>query len=176
MSTLRVDTIANTAGTTNNRVLQIQSTQVSTRTSQTTTTNVLAEITGMSVSITPLFSNSKILLQAQWMGEFNSATLAYNTLFSFKRNDTYLGSPDEGDSRYYGIMPPAINLNSSAASTPESSFLMYMDTPSTTSAITYKLLIIGSGGTVYNNRTVSDSNSGGYERGMSMITATEIAQ
>ena len=176
MSTLKVDTIATTSGVTNNRVLQIQSTQVSTRTSQTTTTNVSAEITGMSVSITPLFSNSKILLQAQWMGEMSSHSLAYNTIFSFKRNDTYLGSPDEGDNRYYGIMPPAISLTANAASTPESLFLMYMDTPSTTSAITYKLSILGSGGTVYNNRTVSDANSGGYERGMSMITATEIAQ
>jgi len=175
MSTLKVDTIATTAGVTNNRVLQIQSTQVSTTTSQTITTGVLAEITNMSVNITPLFSNSKILLQAQWMGEFTSSTLAYNSIFSFKRNDTYLGSLDD-DNRYHGIMPPAINLNSSAASTTESSFLMYMDTPSTTSAITYKLSIIASGGTVYNNRTVTDSNSGGYERGMSMITATEIAQ
>jgi hypothetical protein len=175
MSTLKVDTIATTSGVTNNRVLQIQSTQVSTTTSQTITTNVLAEITNMSVNITPLFSNSKILLQAQWMGEFSSSTIAYNSIFSFKRNDTYLGSPDD-DNRYHGIMPPAINLNSSASSTTESSFLMYMDTPSTTSAITYKLSIIGTGGTVYNNRTVGDLNSGGYERGISMITATEIAQ
>ena len=53
---------------------------------------------------------------------------------------------------------------------------MYMDTPSTTSAITYKLSIVGNGGTVYNNRTVTDGNTVGYERGMSMITATEIAQ
>jgi hypothetical protein len=176
MSTLRVNTIANTAGVTNNRVLQIQSTQVSTRSSQTITNDVLAEITGMSVSITPLFSNSKILLQAQWMGEFNSHSISYNSIFSFKRNDTYLGSSDEGDSRFYGIMPPAISLTANAASTPESSFLMYMDTPATTSAITYKLSIISTGGTVYNNRTVTDNNENGYERGMSMITATEIAQ
>lgn len=176
MSTLRVDTIATTSGVTNNRVLQIQSTQVSTRTSQAITNDVLAEITGMSVSITPLFSNSKILLQAQWMGEFSAGMDPYNSIFSFKRNDTYLGSPDEGDSRFYGIMPPAVNLTGNESSTPELSFLMYMDTPSTTSAITYKLSIVGNGGTVYNNRTVADSNSNGYERGMSMITATEIAQ
>jgi hypothetical protein len=51
-----------------------------------------------------------------------------------------------------------------------------VDSPATTSATTYKLQsIIYSGGTIYINRQLTDSDNNGYGRFASTITVMEIA-
>ena len=158
-------------------ILQVQTTNVSTPGSQSVTANTYFEITGVSVSITPSSTSSKILLQGSWFGEPSNSAFEYNHMFSFRRDTTYLGSPVAG-SRPVGIaMATRTNLNTDAGSTPISLGVMqYVDTPATTSEITYKLFCVSQYTmTLYNNRTVTDSNAVGYERGMSMITAMEIA-
>ena len=61
-------------------------------------------------------------------------------------------------------------------STPEAVNMLYYDSPNSTSAITYAVSFqcSQSNAIVYLNRTKTDSNSGGYERGVSIITAQEI--
>ena len=177
MSTLKVDNILNTAGADNRgKILQVQTTNVSTTSSQAITAYTHAEITGVSVNITPSSTSSKILLQCSWMGELSDAA-NYNHVFSFKRNDTYLGSPVAGN-RLVGIGLAGRTFDSTDFnSTPNSSpFLQYIDTPATTSQLTYKLnFVAGYTFTLYNNRTLSDTAVVSRERGMSMITAMEIA-
>ena len=64
-----------------------------------------------------------------------------------------------------------------ADSTPEFANFAYFDSPSTTSAITYKLgILVSTAQTFYINRTVADANSSVSERGTSFICVTEIAQ
>ena len=59
----------------------------------------------------------------------------------------------------------------------EMALLGYFDAPSSTSAIAYKLGInTHATNNVFINRTVTDTDSSGYERGVSWISATEIAQ
>ena len=63
-------------------------------------------------------------------------------------------------------------------STPEMANWTYFDTPSTTSQITYTVATqqnAGSSSTWYTNRTVGDQDTAFYERGISFISATEIA-
>ena len=52
--------------------------------------------------------------------------------------------------------------------------LQFLDSPSTTSATTYKIQTRVTAGTGYVNRTVTDTDSGVYPRGISTITVMEI--
>ena len=175
MSTLKVDNIASTSGVTNNRVLQFKHTIVESTSSQSLTGVTDTDITGMSVSITPLSTSSKILLQARWVGEFGGSDGPYNSMFHFSRDGTNLSPADVGN-RVGGMFPASINYYTNQTNTLENCTLMYVDSPSSTSSITYTLGIHPRlSQTVYNNRTVDDSNLNYLERAISIITATEIA-
>jgi hypothetical protein len=52
---------------------------------------------------------------------------------------------------------------------------VYLDSPATTSAVTYKLQVITDTGTFYINRTSNDSDNVYTGRGVSSITVQEIA-
>ena len=87
--------------------------------------------------------------------------------------------PTDVGSRKVGVSGFIENYNSGdAGSTPESTTCTYFDSAhNTTSQITYKLKIdCYYTGTLYINRTVSDTNQADYERGISFMSATEIAQ
>ena len=68
-------------------------------------------------------------------------------------------------------------FSNDADSTPEQANYMYFDTPNTTSQVTYTVGVNKHEATNnFNlNRTVGDSDSHGYERGLSLICVTEIA-
>ena len=176
MSTLRVDNIANTAGVTNNRILQVQYSQSITPGSQSYTIGTAIQISGLTVDITPTSSNSIILLQARWNGELSTYGFAYNSVFYFRRDSTRLGA-ESFSNRLGGMSTPAICYQNEASSTSENATVMWVDSPATTSQITYSLNFEGyTTGTVYTNRTASDTDNNNYERTISMIMAMEIAQ
>ena len=125
----------------------------------------------VSASITPISTNSKILIQV----------CVY--LWDIYRDSTKLGSPKVGN-RGGGIASTGINASFSgstviidAASTPETRFYQFMDSPNSTSAITYAAAYNTSSasGSVHLNSTVSDTDSTSFERGVSSIILQEIA-
>ena len=129
----------------------------------------------LSVSITPSSTSSKILLQASLFYE-SSNTDNHELLWAFHRDSTRLGAATTG-SRRGGI---AINaqgyIAGDASSTPDSANILFVDTPSSTSAITYTVSFNSShAANLYINRSVVDSDSISYERGNCIIIATEIA-
>ncbi len=131
----------------------------------------------LEVTITPTSTNSVIRIEGQIFGEHGNSGNVYNCSVFFYRNTTRLGAPTEGN-RFagVGILPRSYEV-ANADSTPEFAMYSFYDTPSTTSAITYKLgMIVWTAETFYINRTVADGNQGYYERGTSHITVTEIAQ
>jgi heat shock protein HslJ len=76
------------------------------------------------------------------------------------------------------MTPSTSFTDSNEDSTPENCMFQYFDVPGTTSTITYKVGFSQAStaiGSLYTNRVVSTSTSGGYERGVSSIVATEIA-
>ena len=157
------------------KILQVVSTTLDTRFSQSISANTNTAITNFEVSITPSSTSSKILLTSSWMGEFGNSDAIYSTMWFFYRDSTKLGHAQTG-SRSCGIQTAALSywLNN-ADSTPESMYMQYIDSPSTTSAITYKVGLYGDRAhTLWTNGTVTDQDNSSYERGLSSIIAMEI--
>ena len=126
-----------------------------------TSSNSLVDITGFSATITPLSTSSKILVDIRLGGyEASTATImAFNLL----RGSTSIatGTAGEGAARTM-----AITINGDRG---ESTGMLFLDSPSTTSATTYKLQMSTSGGTVALNIRES------YYSVISTLTLTEIA-
>ena len=157
------------------KVLQVIQTHNVTGVSQSLTANTIANITNLSAAITPTATSSKILVIVSWSGE-NSADLNQDTLLGLKRGTTVVGSPTSEGSRIPGIMPLSINYYLvNRDSTPESCVYQYLDSPSTSSAVTYYATAECSGNTtLYSCRTVADSDSSTYDRTTTTMTLMEI--
>jgi hypothetical protein len=138
--------------------------------STTSASGTFADITGLSVSITPSSSSNKILILA----EVRAATPSSNGSFIRAMRDAtaiYIGNAG-GGSR---VRVSAQGYNSDGNSNTNLT-IMFLDSPATTSSTTYKIqaCVGGSSGTVYVNR--SDNNSDNVFTGMSTssITVMEI--
>tara|TARA_A100001388_G_scaffold168500_1_gene125900 strand:+ start:327 stop:887 length:561 start_codon:yes stop_codon:yes gene_type:complete len=157
-------------------IIQTQKTVVTSTNTTTMTSNTVVEVTGLSVNITPQFSNSIIYLTGQVVGE-PSANGPHNMTFMFRRGSTDLKGP-VASNRNVGIMFPSLSYYSTdQASTPDSAVYFFHDTPSSTSELTYKIAVQTSvaGDPVWHlNKTVSDTDNSAYERGVSFIMAQEI--
>ena len=122
--------------------------------------------TGVSVAITPKFSTSKILILCKHLFEVNSNENARAGL-RLLRDTTNIAEIDNMIAYNY--------VSGEASVTGGTGVGMVLDSPSTTSAITYKTQFCRSvdlGGTVYCNA----DDSGNYERSRGSIIVMEIAQ
>ena len=129
----------------------------------------------VSASITPSSTSSKILIQVCVFYEGTTSEQEY--LWDIYRDSTKLGSPKVG-SRGGGIASAGINhVAANQDSTPETRYYQFIDSPSSTSAITYAASFNTSStsGSLHLNRTVSDTDSASFERGVSSIILQEIA-
>ena len=129
-------------------------------TTWTTTTNTGFVVTGLVASIPPTASNSKILIQINANGIYNSSTSGA-AHFALYKNGSLLTYLDWDFS--YGV----VNYGGSGA-------YAYLDSPSTTSSTTYALYWKSlSGGAIgINNYAGAGSNDGNTK---SSIVLTEIA-
>ena len=130
----------------------------------------------VSASITPSATNSKILIQVCVFYESSNVS-AHEYLWDIYRDSTKLGSPKVG-SRGGGISASSMGFyHTDAASTPDTRYYQFVDSPSSTSAITYAAAynFSGTSGSVYLNRTANDTDSAPHERGVSSIVLQEIA-
>lgn len=138
-------------------VLQVVST-TKTDTFSTASTSFI-DITGFNVSITPTSSSSKILI----VGTLTSSAGLQGSISGYAqlvRNSTAVGNGSGG-----------LGTNNSADAAFTTSWpFVYLDSPATTSATTYKIQVRGDGATFYintpSNRTIV---------GASTITVMEIA-
>lgn len=154
------------------RVLQVVST---TKTNTfSTTSSTFTDVTGLTAAITPSATSSKILIVASLAYSVGSGT-----------NDSAMARISGGNATAY-VGDAASNriraahfINNSfgpaAFNTPTAS-LVYLDSPATTSAITYAVQVrIGATGTVYVNQSQVDSDNAQYARLASTITVMEIS-
>ena len=178
-SILKVDSIQNAAGTVNmpvmsGGIIQVQYTQFTGTASQSITSTTDTVLTDLTVSITPTSTSSKILLQTHVL--FEASISDYKVNWMFFRDSTVLKAPAAGSRKCIISASATSFYDDDNSSTPSSVAYQYFDTPSTTSAVTYKVGVITDGAsTLYINRSVLDADSSGYERGVSYISATEIA-
>lgn len=153
-------------------ILQVVSTTKTDTFTNTSTT--FTDITGLSATITPRSTSSKILILAQLsVGLPNNAGGPYFRLTG-GNSENYVGDAASNRSRV---------VHGGSSNVDLSSFLneysiQYLDSPSTTSSITYKVQTrqrVSTPGTGYINRTAADSDSESTPRGVSSITLIEVA-
>jgi hypothetical protein len=149
-------------------VLQV----VSTTKSNTFTSSVSAtftDITGMSVSITPRSTSSKILVSFV----LNCVNGGDNSFIRLMRDATPICIGDVAGSRTQSSAGNAFsNINAAGF---YSNSNLYLDSPSSVSSVTYKLQFRNSSAQILNvNRSVTDSDTIGYSRTTSTITVQEI--
>tara|TARA_R100000231_G_scaffold102063_1_gene75875 strand:+ start:1158 stop:1796 length:639 start_codon:yes stop_codon:yes gene_type:complete len=138
--------------------------------------------TPFAVTITPSATSSKILLMGHVMGE--ASTDDYTMMWRVKRaisggSTTNIQASSAG-SRPQGIsmFPSGFYSGNNESTTTVANFAGLVDTPSTTSAITYTFQVNATqtnSATFYYNRTMGTSDGIDYERGLSWITAQEVA-
>lgn len=144
-------------------VLQVLQT-AKTDTFSTTSTSYV-DITGFSVSITPKFATSKILVLVNMVvGPANGQFATVNLL----RNSTNIAQPTTS-ATYMSSMNSYPGDDGGAAQPMYS--LTWLDSPATTSATTYKLQMLTTGSTAWVNTRPSAQNG----VTVSTITVMEIA-
>ena len=151
------------------KILQVDQTFKTDSTSQSgNSSTTFYDISGMSVSITPSSSSNKVLVM--WTAQVaSSGASGRGNIIRLLRGSTEIGSGTGGSSTNGQVYHRTVQYN------PETKNMMYLDSPNTTSATTYKLQwsVEGSGGsatTYYLN-----DNSGGSFGITSHITVMEVA-
>ena len=157
------------ATATSGSVLQVQSTTVTAITANTTSSS-FGDITGLTVSITPKSTSSKIMVIVNFFVGGNGS--ADDTFYNLVRNSTNIaesvGATSNGTMSYRFAYDGAgagyqsyqiVNLSTN-----------YLDSPSSTSSLTYKMQWRTRVGQIFLNRR-ADTNVGA----VSSITVMEIA-
>ena len=145
------------------RVLQVVSTLKNDTFSTTSTSFV--DVTGFTLSITPTNSSSKILiLVSTWLGVASSSRTGVRLM----RDSTAVGVGTGGT---YNVSGYNADWASGAGDAIGCTSISFLDSPSTTSAITYKVQQFTTTGTAYINRRGNDTT---FVTG-STITAMEVA-
>ena len=169
MSQLKVNSIVPVGGLASGAsggIIQLVST---TKTDTFSSSSTNTDITGLSVTITPQSSNSKILILMSITGTNGNTSQRF--AFGLKRGSTEIAQGDAADSRTRA----SVGGQDDGGGNVDSCVVMHLDSPSTTSATTYQAISKAiDGGTNLVNRTNSDSNGSSYARFASFITAFEI--
>jgi hypothetical protein len=152
------------------RVLQVVSTTKTdtyTMSSQTYTT-----VTGLTATITPSSTTSKILIVGSLSGIGDTGVT--RGMARLVRDSTGLAVGDTAGSRVSGTVQLPIFTTSSDIL---SQTLTFLDSPASTSALVYgiQIRLNDSGGTIYVNRSKTDANTTSDARVVSTITVMEIS-
>ena len=130
---------------------------------------------GLSVAITPSSASSKVLIGYRVCTGIISGGYGCALILVRGSTDIALGDADGDRTRVSSF---AQSANSSAEGYKvHYQTVDFLDSPSTTSATTYKLTARGwnaSAGNFYINRSATDGDSASYTRPVSIITAMEI--
>jgi hypothetical protein len=168
-----VTTLANatiTAGTfPAGHVLQVLSTTKTDTFSHATTT--VTTITGLTVAITPSSTSNKILI----MGGVNFGKVNANSGYPLKifKDSTEIGIGGAAGNRPLGMAD--LNMPAYSGSFMEHRYVSFLDSPNTTSAITYSFRIVSRDSTAITINSPSTDGDNTYTmRGSSTITVMEI--
>ena len=156
-------------------ILQVVSTSKTDTFSSTSST--FTDVTGMSVAITPGHADNKILVLLQYnvagSGDYAQARLE-RTVSS---TETVINLGDADGNRIRGLSYTYHSSDAYNWYILNNQGVHYLDSPNTTSEVTYKLQVAmhNNSSNVYVNRSSADANSDGTVRGTSNITVMEVA-
>jgi len=139
----------------------------------TTSSATYTAITGLSATITPSSSTSKVLVMVQVSVGLNSAGNGWGHFrLSGGNTSAYVG--DASSSRVQAVFGGNTQSNNDRDLVGFS--MVFLDSPATTSATTYGVEGRTAGnGSVFVNRSATDDNSAQGSRGASSITLMEVA-
>jgi hypothetical protein len=157
-------------------VIQTVYKQVDTVGSVATAGGTVGDVTDMFLAITPKYASSKILV----MFDICCETNGHNMVFRLSRNGGAIGNNSTVTLQNWVGWKVSV-YDSNDNSTPQQRFMTILDSPNTTSPVTYQLRFIGSSTsavTLYLNRSVTGADVGQneYEIGTSSVMLQEIAQ
>jgi len=150
------------------KVLQVVQTTKTDTTSTTSTSAV--DISGMTVSITPASSSNKVYVYFDWQGSADQSS-GQNYHIHLLRDSTDLLRGDAASSRTRCTVQGA-ESDGNGSSVHKS--MGYLDSPSSTSSLAYKLQWEVQSNTLYLNREYDDANDANAARFVSSITVMEI--
>jgi hypothetical protein len=150
------------------RILQVVSTtKDDTFTSSSTS---FTDVTGVSVSITPTSSSSQVLVILQLDACNLVGTAALHYRLDRAGTAIAIGAAASNRDRVSG------SINQSSAASMDTQTIVYLDSPATTSATTYKLQARNTAaGTFYVNRAQTDTDAATTPRGLTTITVCEVS-
>ena len=148
-------------------VVQVKSTTKSDTFTMSSTT--FADVTGLTISITPTSASNKILVIATVNLNGNSGV--NNAMGRLMRDSTAIAIGDADGIRTQASFGGIEFANATSLV----STVLFLDSPATTSATTYKIQIrSNAAAAVYVNRTQNDANSADLSRTISSITVFEV--
>ena len=160
------------------KILQVKTFQKTASASYSPDSQLVFKDTGMTLSITPSSSSNKILVSFTVFGDFSGN--ASDHYFRIKRaisggSTSYITAADQGN-RTGTLFIGAMGNSESSGDRPTISTMSdYLDSPSTTSAITYTIQHTSHGiGTFYLNRSSDTDNQDAREDGISWLVLKEV--
>jgi len=168
--------VAGTAGTGFGKILQVVSTAKTDTYGETISGNTLSTtiVTGLQPSITPASTSNKILVMVTLSVGYASNSTGDSLGFVIKRGSTAIGKGDSSGSRT--SLTTATNFSSTY--TLEDLSMTFLDSPSSTSSLTYGISLFngsGSSRTCLLNRDDRNDDAAYAARGISTITLMEVA-
>ena len=162
-----LDTLAVPAG----GILQVVST---TKTDPfTTASSSFEDVTGLSVSITPRSTSSKVLVSGHI--QLNPRTVSTTGVYRITRNGTPIAIGDTVGSRGQATGSYRAGDTNTTVSSGQLPF-EFLDSPSTASSATYQIQILSTVGNLLGvNTSDTDADSGSRYRTVSTITVMEVA-
>ena len=174
-SELRVDKIVPTDGVPTGGgggIVQVKQTVLDTVFSSNNTNYV--DVTGMSVSITPKFNTSKILVMVTLRCAMNQSD-RWSAYILLRDNQILFDGTADGSRTQCSIWHIPF-VGTGTGNTFGDKNITFLDSPASTSALTYKLQVkVQSGATAYVNRSMNDSNADYGPRTSSSITVMEVS-
>jgi hypothetical protein len=148
-----------TVGPTVSGVVQVKSADKAN--SFSTTSGTFVDITDLSISITPTSASNKILVMATLQGSQATGDGAFRAM----RDSTVIALSTAG-----ATTNGFAQVSSSYTNAMFTCGIVFLDSPATTSATTYKLQAVATSGTTYVNRRGVAADFGGF----SAITVCEV--
>ena len=153
-------------------IIQVKQTVLDTVFSSNNTNYV--DVTGMSVNITPQRSDSKILVMVTLRCAMNQSD-RWSAYILLRDSQILFDGTAEG-SRTQCSMWHIPFSGTGTGNTFQNQNMTFLDSPSSTSALTYKLQVkVQSGATAYVNRSMNDANADYGPRTSSSITVMEVS-
>jgi hypothetical protein len=142
----------------------------------TTSSTSTTDVTGLTATITPSSTSSKVLVIADVAVVHSNGTSQVGQLFVTDGSDVSLAVPDSPGSRLPSVSQGYNSSGSTGFGDMSRTVFHFLASPNTTSPVTYKVRARFDGsGLVLINRNISDTDNAFNGRSVSTITLIEVA-